>query len=460
MKQIYLLLAVFYNTVLLSQTVLTSYPLNFSKELKSAQILTAANHATNEVFVFARTDKELTILKYNSALFLKDKFTFSPEYTEDTLLIGYSFSEDGNPTLYWSSGDGSIITIIKYYFEDKRSKALMFLFPTKTQTLRAEYENNNSFYMLAESKSQSKLILYIFKNGLVEQKELDFSRFNFQNNNATNLNFRQILKENQIEKMEPNEYNSIYKASSKLKVYPLKDRIILTLDNNIKNTQLFDIDLSTLEIKEKYFPQPLGKKAPKTSNSFFRDNKLFQINTNEEQLLFEIKDYNSDQVMKHFDVAKNDTIRFKNSPFQFQKNNSKPRQLKNTASFLKQLSNGTVGLSVFNNQQNIFITIAGVAKKAIFDPYEISNPENIFYGNNPSSFYSTSVFFESIWDKNFNITTSEQEPLATDKIYYFIDKNQKIRMQSILKFKDYFVLGYYDLKTKQYVLRKFTDGYN
>ncbi|MDQ6471214.1 hypothetical protein RB619_11220 [Flavobacterium sp. LHD-80] len=456
MKQIYLLLAVFCNTVLLSQTVLTSYPFNFSKELQSAQILTAANHATNEVFVFARTDKELTILKYNSALFLKDKFTLSPQYTEDTLLIGYSFSDDGNPTLYWSSGDGSIITIIKYYFEDKRSKALLFLFPVKTQTLRAEYQNNNSFYMLAESKSQSKLILYIFKNGLVEEKELDFSKFTFENNNATNLNFRQILKENQIEKMEPNEYNSIYKANSKLKVYPLKDRIILTLDNNIKNTQLFDIDLNTLEIIEKNFPQPFSKKTSKASNSFFHDNKLFQINTNEEEFVFQIKDYNSDQVIKHFDFSKHDTIPFKNSPFQIQKNNRKPTALKNTASFLKQLSNGTVGLSVFKNQQNIFITIGGVTEKTIVD----YSPEDIFFGNNTKSFYSTCVFFESILDKNFGLTASQQEPLATDKIYYFIDKNRKIGMQSILKFKDYFVLGYYDLKTKQYILRKFTDGYN
>ena len=57
MKQIYLLLAVLSHAVLLSQTLLTSYPLNLGTKPESSGILTAKNEVTNEVFVFARTNK-------------------------------------------------------------------------------------------------------------------------------------------------------------------------------------------------------------------------------------------------------------------------------------------------------------------------------------------------------------------------------------------------------------------
>lgn len=459
MKQIYFLLAIFCITVVSSQTVLTSYPLNLGKDPESSVVLTAKNEATNEVFVFAKTDSEFKILRYNNALFLTNQFTSSTTYTENRTLMGYSFSEDGNPTLYWSASAGGNIVIIKYYFETNTFKALQFMFPISTHTIRADYQSNNTFYILGESKSEAKFILYVFKNGLVEQKELDFSSFAFQNESNTRKSFRQLLKENPIEKMESNEYNSIYKTTSKIKLYAEKNRILLTLDHNIKNTQLFDIDLNTLEIKERNFPQPIGKNTPKSSNSFFYENKLYQINTNEEQLLIEIKDFDSGEVSKHFDVAKKDTIRFKNSPLQLQKSNNKIVNLKNTAKFLKELSATTVCLSVFSNKQNLFVTIGGTLKQIYQEPDVFSEYyiPNLFQSSN---YYTTTVFFESIWDKNFGPTAFLQEPLATDKIYSFVDQNSKIRMHSIVKFKDYFILGSYDLKTKQYTLRKFTDGYD
>lgn len=461
MKQIYFLLAILSNTVLLSQTVLTSYPLNLGSKPESSMILTTKNDATNEVFVFAKTEKDFKILRYNSALFLTKQFISSTTYIENRTLMGYSFSEDGNPTLYWSTSDGNNIVIIKYYFENNTSKAIQFIFPASTHTIRAEYQSNNTFYILGESKSEAKFTLYVFKNGLVEQKELDFSPFIFQNNNMTRKSFRQLLVENPIEKMESNEYNSIYKANSKIKFYPEKNRIVLTLDHNIKNTQFFDIDLNTLEIKEKNFAQPLGKKKPKTSNSFFYNNKLYQINTNDEEFLFEIKDSESGQIVKNFEVTKNDSIHFKNSPIQIQKSNKGTKELKNTTKFLKELSTANAVVSVFSNDQNLYITLGGLLKQDYQQPFDEFFQEFLFIKvNETPNYYTTAVFFESIFDSNFNPTSLQQEPLATDKIYYFIDNNSKTRMHSILKFKDYFILGYYDLKTKLYTLRKFSDDNN
>jgi hypothetical protein len=457
MKQIFLLLSIFCTTVLLSQTVLTSYPLSLTKNSEANTILTAENEVTHEVFAFIRSAESFKILRYNSALFLTDEMSVSNKYTEDRTLTGFSFSDDGNPTLYWSSQKGESIIIIKYYFEDKSSKALQFSFPYATHIIRAEYQNNNSFNLLAQDISDPKLILYVFKNGTAEQKILDFSPFASRNKKT----FNQILRENQIEKMDMGEYNPLYKVSSKTKMYPLKDRIILTLDHDRRKTQLFDINLNTLDIQEKNYSQPLSEKPVKSSNSFYQDNTLFQVSANQNEFLLDIKNLNSDETIKSIRVSKKDTIRFKNSPLLFQKDNIKPKELKNTARFLQQLAVSNIGLSVFKNKKNLYITIGGINEYYNTWSYNSTDEFGNFYPDvDGGNMHSESVFFESILNKKFETTTQEQQPLAKDKIYYFIDNHKEVSFESILKFKNYYILSYYDSLAKQYVMRKFIDGYN
>lgn len=80
--------------------------------------------------------------------------------------------------------------------------------------------------------------------------------------------------------------------------------------------------------------------------------------------------------------------------------------------------------------------------------------------NFPSIHHSKSVYFESILDRNFEFVHQEEKPLAIDNIFYFLSINKKATSTNILKFKDYYILGYYDNTTKQYIMRKFTDGFN
>jgi hypothetical protein len=95
MRKIFLFLAVIYNSVLLGQTIVTSYPLDIKNPKESDQILNFENTVTHEVIAFIASQENFTILKYNSALFLTDQFTGQVEY-KNRSLMGYSFSEDGN----------------------------------------------------------------------------------------------------------------------------------------------------------------------------------------------------------------------------------------------------------------------------------------------------------------------------------------------------------------------------
>lgn len=456
MKKLILLFLLTYKSVLLGQTILNSYPLDLKKYDEYNQILNVENTATNDVFAFVANAQSVTILKYNSALFLKDSFTVARTNLENMTIVGYSFSEDENPTLYWATEDYKDILVIKYYLETKTNKVLSFKFPVTSQYIITTFQKDNLFYIISKDIAQPALISYAFKNGIVEEKVFDFSPYTFQNRRTQLLTFNQVLSENPIEKIESDEYNPLFKSTKKSKMYMLNDHIILTLDQNPKKTQVFDLNLGSHDMTEKNFIQSGTQDPKKLSNSFFYNNKIYQINTTQDELLLDIKDYNSTETLKSFKVTKNDTIRFKSSPLLTQQNNEKPKELKNTSKFLQRLSYLEVGLSVFNNNQNTLLTLGGVPR--IEKMYYTVNDQ--FYSwDYTQTFHSQSVFFESTLNSNFESIPQQPQPLALDNINYYLDSNKKATLPSILKLKEYHILGYYDPTSKQYIMRKFTDGF-
>lgn len=315
-----------------------------------------------------------------------------------------------------------------------------------------------------KENTKQALTVYIFKNGMAEERLLDFSSFVFRDRKTQQKTFNQILNENPIEKMDSGENNPLYKVTAKSKLYTLPNRLILTFDQSFRKTQLFDINLQSLEIKERNFTKPLGEKNPKTTNSFYHENKLYQINVNSDALLFDIKDYESGESLKTFEVLKKDTIRFKNSPLLMQIEDRNPKKLKNTARFLKELSSLDAGISVYKNSKNLLITVGGTGSDSKTVSVNDFNFDD-FFGDFPSrSYYNIetnySVFFESIWTKKLELTQETHEPFATDKIFYFLDLNKQTTFYSTLKLNNYSILSYYDIVAKEIVLRKFTDGFN
>ncbi|WDF63365.1 hypothetical protein [Flavobacterium sp. KACC 22763] len=464
MKRIFLFLFLISSTVLLSQTVLTSYSIDLKNKLGQSEIMVGENTATHDVFVFAASADSLSILKYNSALFLRDKFVTNRQYTENRSLMGYSFSEDGNPTLYWFSKEEKTIILIKYYLENKTSRALKFQIPFDENYLITQYQKDNNFYLLMQSKTKQALTAFVFKNGMAEERFLDFSSFKFIDRKTQPRTFNQILNENPIEKMDSGEYNPLYKVSAKSKIYTLPNRLILTLDQSFRKTQLFDINLESQEIIEKTFMKPVGDKNPKSSNSYYHENKLYQINVNADELLFDIKNYESGESIKSFAVTKKDTIRFANSPLLMQIEDREPKQLKNTAKFLNVLSSLDAGISVYKNQKNLFITLGGSGsdlKSISLNGFNFNDSFGDFPSNNYYNIETNySAFFESIWTKKLELTQEMHEPFAADKVYYFLDSHKEAALPNTLKLSNYTILSYYDIVAKQLVLRKFTDGFN
>lgn len=465
MKKLLLLLCVFYNTVMLSQTVLNSFALNLNRPLENGQVLNTEDVKTNDIYVFAADDKFINILKYNKSLFLKYQFTDSIKLAEKRSLIGHSISDDGNPLLYWATDNLRNIRIIKYFPETKTSRALNFDLPTTTEYIITTFQKNNMFYILCKETNQQHLLLYEFNNGKAEVKMFDLSGILFQNDKGQNLAFNTVIRYYPIEKMDPDSFNTLDKTVHKTKMYISEGHIFLSFDYSLKKTQVLDLDLTTTNITEKNFIQPVSDKESRSSNSFIYENKILQIKTSKEEFLLDIKDFDSEKTLKSISVSKNDSIRFKNSPFFLQINDKKPQQIKTTEKFLKQLSTLNAGITVFKNHKNTSVSFGGFAE------YQISGYDYIqgnlladFFDNGYggySEYQSKMAYFDAMLNQDLEFVNSKQsEPLAIDNVYYYLSTNKNISLQNILKLKEYYILGYYDMASKQYIMRKFTDGFS
>lgn len=460
MKKITTFLFLIQGVLLFSQTVLSTFPLELKKSNQYKQIVNAENTITHEVFVFASDKESLTILKYNSAVFLSNQMTLPRPDTNYKLIVGYSFNKEGNPTLYWSNENLKKILAVEY---DLNTKAITTTFSYNlqffNQTLITEFQENNAYYLLAQKHFEEKLVLYVFKNGKMEEKTLDFSSFAFKNSKNKEIKFSQILEVCPIEKIETSQFNPLFRATQRTKLYVLRERLLLTFDHNDNETQAFYIDLETFEIQEKNYPKGATKDPIALSNSYYHEGKIYQLKVNAEELLFEVKDYNTAETLKSITSLHTDTISFKTSPFWLQIEGQKPKQLKNTSKFLNQLVYLQVGLTVYKTSQSILITLGGTGTIEFTDVANSFSNSGQFNSDLLYRSIPTTLYFESIFDKKLDHNKQNEDPLAVDFISRFMQEHTEATLSSVIRHKNYYILGYYDTYAKQYTMIKFIDGF-
>jgi len=453
MKKLLLLFILIQCNSVLSQTILATTPLEFKKSKDYRQIITAENTDTHDIFTFASDKENLTILKYNSALFLSNQLTLPRPDINYKQLTGYSFNNEGNPTIYWSNQDLTKIMAVQYDMNTKTTTAtfnydLQFF----NQTVITQFQENNTFYILAQKHFEEKLVLYIFKDGKKEEKTLNFSSFKFKNSKNQPIAFSKILEVCPIEKIETNQFNPLFKGTQKTKLYVGKNRLLLTFDHNDNETQAFDIDLMSFKILEKNFPKTATKNYVSLSNSYYHENKIYQFKVNADELLFEIRNYDTSDIIKSVLVSHTEKIPFKTSPLWLQFEGQKPQELKNTSKFLHQLVYLEVGLTVYKTSNSILITLGGTGNTQ-------STGSN-YNGDLTFNYIPTTVYFESVFDKKLNNNKQTQDPLAIDFISGFLQEHNEVTLSSIIRYKGYYIMGYYDTYAKKYTMRKFIDGFD
>ncbi len=466
MRKIFPLLLVILFQSASAQTKLVSHYLDLKKSENHHQAIAAVNSETKEVFLFASDKELLNIHHYNNAFFFKDSLIVDRPLKDFPNMSGYSFFENA-PFIYWGSADLKRIQAIKYDIKNKSAQTTSFELPFKEEQLLMQFNENNTFYLISQISVENKLKLYVFNGAKLEEKVIDLSNIKFTDNANRNLSFKEIIALHPIRKMEQSSGNSLVEATFTTKMFVQPSKILISFDHKSIQTQILEIDLQTFEVTERIFLQP-QLKQPGKSNSFINTGNLFQCKANADEFVFEVKNYDSGEIIKSHQFTLNDTVSFKNSPLLSQTGSKPPRLFKNTAKFLSRINESDVAVSAYLLPNNHFLVSFGGTRN-------VTSPTAVLLG---ATVLAAEVlagtgfgdpyfdqdrlqvaFFDSLFDDNFKHLSGEPEPMAIDFISNFVSEQRDITLENTFKFRDFYVLGYYDVKAKQYIFRKFEDGF-
>ncbi|NMH28282.1 hypothetical protein [Flavobacterium silvaticum] len=447
-----------------SQSLLTTTDVNFETDVND--IWSATDEPSKQFWVFMASKSTTTAFTFNKELFQRDSVSFARPDSKFENIAGCSFDDSGNPTIYWSSADSKRIFTQTLNQKNHSLVSKSYLFDFENEDLLVSFNDHGRFCLLTSVKDSSKLVLYDFKNGVPEMHVLDFTAFPFQNPRGQNFLLSRFLDRYPMQYIDQSALSSLYMATEKCKLYAFDDKLLLTFDDNPTQTRIFEIQLSDFSITESKVPQQSFTDEA-SSNSFINQNTLLQFKANKNEMLLSAFDLKSKQPIKTYRVTSEDTISFKNSPLLVQSPDDKLSTLSSTKKFLRRINQRPIGVSIYRHKDGRLIVTAG----ATYD--YISTGDVILgttlgigmvvagAGSDIDRFIQEpllqTVFFEGIFDKNFEHVSAEQPSLYIDVLNRYLTKEQP-ELYAISHLRNFFVLSYYDKATKKLVMRKFSDS--
>jgi hypothetical protein len=464
-----------------SQEIVSSTPLELKK---NRDVFQTVNDATKKVTVFVSDKIKVKALELNEKMQVTDSIsTERPDPKIYKNMIGYN-TNNNSTRLFWSSGDYDAIFGQLFDFSSRKVITKQYPLVLKNEKVLQQFSENDNFYILTVTKKSNNLNLHIFdKNGDYTTKVISLDGFHFFKLNYIKSDLYGVLEQNLLAFEPPfslpainvNNPTSLNDAAKRRKCYFDKKQLVITIDLNVDFTQVILIDLEKFTAIEKIIKSTSISKLSSSgfqisisSNSFFIDNKLYQIKTSSDEFYFTIRNLDG-TVIKEYTTTSDTTIDFKNSEISQQGGDfGGNRTLETSSQFLRKINNLNTGISCYPIGENTLVTIGGISGpqqsggQAVMGQFGFIGAimGEIFFNptmNNFNSYANRKVVkIDGIFDKDGNHIKGDLQPLAFDKIRTFFDKNNDVSSQILFKIKDYY-LGYYDNKTKEYIIRKFND---
>ncbi|MCC9072540.1 hypothetical protein LNQ49_13195 [Flavobacterium sp. F-65] len=460
-----------------SQEIISSTSIDLKK---NRDVFQTINDDKKEVTLFVSDKVKVKAIRLNEKMQLIDSIsTERPNTKIFSNMIGYNMNNE-NTRLFWSSNDYKDIFTQLYDFKNQKVTTQQHTLVLKDEKILQKFSGNEKFYILSVIKKSNNFKLHIFdKEGNHKEQIIDLNGFHFYNKNYLKTNLYGVLEETQLpfegpfslQNINVKNPTSLTDAANKRKCYFDDKQIIMTFDFNVDYTQVISIDLNNYSATEKMVKKPTipDNRLYLNSNSFYFKNKLYQIKSSSELFYFTIKDLD-DNLIKEYTANATDPIDFKNSEI-YQEGGDffgGKRTLENSSQFIRKINNLNSAVSCYHIGQNTLITFGGVSAaqqgggQAVMNQFGLIGALIGTVAFNPTmeSFNSYSnrkvVKIESLFDSEGNHIKGDLQPLAFDKIRTFFDKNTDVSSQTLFKTDSYY-LGYYDNKTKEYIIRKFVD---
>jgi hypothetical protein len=460
-----------------SQEIVSSTTVDLKK---NRDVFQTINEDKKEVTLFVSDKVKVKAIRLNEKMQIIDSIsTERPNTKMYSNMIGNNISND-NTRLFWASNDYEDIFTQLYDFNNRKIITQQYTLLFKNEKILQKFSGNENFYILSVIKKSNNFKLHIFdKDGNHKEQIINLDGFRFFRYGYTRTDLYGVFEENllpfeipfTLQNINVKNPTSLTDAAKKRKCYFDNKQIVITLDANIDYTQVIRIDLDRFIATERMVKKHsigVNERYFLNSNSFFFDNKLYQVKTSSELFYFTIKDLDDNIIKEYFANAAN-PIDFKNSEI-YQEGGAfgGKRTLDNSSQFIRKINNLNTAISCYHMGESTLITFGGVSAgqqsggQAAMNQFGLIGAiaGAVFFSPTMESFNSYSnkkvVKVEGLFDNEGNHIKGDLQPLAFDKIRTFFDDNNDVSSQTLFKTDSYY-LGYYDNKTKEYIIRKFVD---
>ncbi len=479
--------------------------------------LAISNTKTDELVIFIE-DYEKT----NAYLFNKN-FQLISEIQTDGLqssfkdFEGYQINKDGTYVIFFKNKSGKKYGALHLDFKSTKASIEVLKLKLKKEKYLKGITFKDKFYLMSVSNDNSSQVhFYSFKDDfeILDKTTIPFSFANFFKDGIWEYAKDALSGPlDDIVTIDHKVVNPIDITSRPNKLYIKDDKIVLTLDKEREKTKVFTISLETHEKTYSEFMQPKIKEFVfYNSNSYFFENKIFQINTSFKEMKFVVKDFYSKELLKEIVLKKDDEITFKNSPIIQEgqiglkksvlfditlsdNSNISARELEKTSQFLRKASQGDIGISTFKQKNDYRITLGSkriITLRNNFSPIGglgdvTKTPVGLINSNFNPSFYAyghysftKSTYIDCLFNEEFEHIEGDITENTFDKIKAFEDafgrkdkekrksdfeynKFESIDFSSEPKLKNIFrhlgriYFGYINTNDKNYHLVEFLD---
>lgn len=373
--------------------------------------------------------------------------------------IGYD-----NYTIDISSGEINHVLVLS----DKRKEKLIDRISSGDYALWLGIDKKNSNFVIYNWRNQQNMdtIIYHFKDPVMWESITK----------SASLFGRDV----DVAKIDEAGLPDIQSVSARNKVYLIHDTLFLTMNRNLANTIVYAFDLynktvsyrliENESVKMKY--DPYQKKniieGDYVDNSYLLNGKLYFISATDESLHVSISDFYSGARLKYFEVKRDDTIDFKNTPvLQEGKalyfNNTK--ELTKTKQLLRKMLSASAAIAALNDSMGTAITLGSnkEEKQMGLPGYGFSSgPANIMIGGSGMGDFSKSTWtkavrFRMLVDSiSFQHIQGDMETSINDRIDEFSQDIKIPEHAENLLFQDgRYIYIYYDKKKQSLVLQQF-----
>jgi len=438
-------------------------------------IIPVVNNETGNLAIFIKSKKEFKAILYND----NQQQLFKPVYINrlpknSKFYVNHAFSKN-KYSLIFKNNSGNKYGSIHINFETGEYRIIDKLpFSLKKETIVESFEDGNKLHLLSVKNNSSKCILYsIGLDSKVSEKEINLSLIPFENHKGSKIYLSEFLTNtyngNKIGKINFNEPNSLEVTSSYNKLFYNDGKI--TYLNNFFPEHTFIIEINkddgtyeyqkvdNITIEEN--PSKLGY------NSFVFEAYFVSVNSTPNKLNLSIYNYKTGDVLKKYQILKNEEITFKNSPIILEGGEfNNYRELEKTSQFLRKVSNPNIGVSMYRNENNFVITLGASKEYSTggFYPSAFGGFIGGAIGGALFSFFDSynqskikSTRIECLFDENFNHIEGKVPLNGFDKINSFLDEKdlKKTPLQTVFKYQDDYIWGSYNKTAKLYSLFKF-----